>query len=152
MGVSRFDAPGISYFFETVELVEPVITAPVITTPSVVGVTFLSLPAAVAIGGHRAVTQDNAGNLIYADSGFPLYAGRVLGITTQAVTAGDFCSVQTVGVMTEPSWNWAVDMPIYLAPNGQISQTAPLTGFVLRLGIAIHPQSVFVSVAEPVLL
>lgn len=120
--------------------------------PGPVGGSALQYPAGVALSGHRMVVLDAAEQAIYADKDTPAHAGKVLGMTTGAAALGDIATIQTGGEMTEPSWAWTLDTPVWLGSNGLLTQTAPASGFSLIIGFPITATKMFVDLREPIFL
>lgn len=119
------------------------------------GALVFSYPAAVAISGHRLVMLDRDARLVYASAGSLAHADRVLGVTTAAAAAGDLVAVQRGGEMTEPSWSWALDLPIYLGLDGALTQTPPATPaskFSLVVGVPVTPTTIFINIGFPIAL
>lgn len=107
--------------------------------------------AGIALSGHRAVLEQG-GLLGYADNMIPEHALIVLGITTRATNAFDQATVTTFGKVTEPSWSWAPDLPIYLGSSGRLTQIPPITGFRLIMGMALSATEMMVRLSEPIQL
>lgn len=107
--------------------------------------------AAVALGGHRAVRL-LAGEAIYADNAVVEDANVVLGITQGAVGAGDLAPIQTGGLMTEPSWTWTPDAPVFVGANGVLVQPSPITGFSLVVGVATSATQIHIGARTPLVL
>ena len=111
--------------------------------------------AATALGGHRAVILDTAGHAAYADNADLTHLRRVIGITTGAADQGSAVTVVGNGTVNEPSWNWNVNLPVYLGSNGLLTQTvptAPGAKFLTVVGFPISNTSLFVNVREPFIL
>lgn len=108
--------------------------------------------AAVALGGHRAVylTADNT--LDYADPADPGTIPLLLGVTTQAVVAGDTPTVLVYGDLHDSGWTWTPGQYIYLGTNGVLTQTPPTAGTVYVLATAVTPTHIFVNIREPIAL
>lgn len=73
-----------------------------------------------AVGVYRAVTYDG----FYCNStalDLPKYAG----ITLNAASIGDTILVVRDGIITELTWNWIPDQPIFISTNGVLTQTPP---------------------------
>lgn len=115
------------------------------------GSAYVEFPAAVPLGGHRAVRL-LAGEAIYADHNTVADANLVLGITRGAVAAGALAQIQTNGLMTESSWAWTPDLPVFVGPVGTLTQIAPLAGFNLIVGIATSPTQIFIGARMPIVL
>jgi hypothetical protein len=102
------------------------------------------------LSGQRFVVLDN-NNAIYADSTITDHAHRVIGITMGAGNAGTV-RVQTRGIFEEVLWSWELEKPIFLSINGQLTQIAPTTGFILCVGFPITPTKIFIEIQQPLIL
>lgn len=105
----------------------------------------------MALGGHRAVRL-LAGQAIYADNAVVNDANIVLGITQGAVAAGALAQIQSSGLMTEPSWTWTADAPVFVGTNGTLVQPAPVTGFSLVVGVATSATQIHIGARTPLVL
>jgi hypothetical protein len=93
--------------------------------------------AGEALGGHRAVYVASDGMAYY---GNPDATSRlVAGITTGAASLGADVTIQTFGEIEEASWAWNDDGPVWLAANGQLTQTLPATGYLFQVGQPMGP-------------
>ena len=119
--------------------------------PGSAGSGYVEFPAAVALGGHRAVRLQ-AGQAIYASSDAAADANLVLGLTLGAVDANGTAQIQTSGVMDEPSWAWTADLPVFCGVAGVLTQVPPTTGFSLIVGTAVTPTSIFIGAKSPIVL
>lgn len=94
--------------------------------------------AGEVLGGHRVVTIGADGLAYYADNATSPVPNGALWVTVGAALAGELVQVVTFGPITEPSWNWIPNRPVFLGTNGMLTQTAP-TGpgrFLARVGVA----------------
>ena len=111
-----------------------------------------SYTAGADLGGHRALMFDasGSGEVLYADptSDDYVFAGVSLGAAAQGASLD--CCIS--GLVTELSWSWAPLQPVYVAPDGVLTQSAPVTGFFHILGFAVGATSVLISAAPLVLL
>lgn len=114
----------------------------------------LSVVAASAIGGHRVVVLDSAGAPVYADNTNSSHVHKVFGITLNAGNSGDTISCVRSGEVVESTWNWTLDLPIFLGTNGLLTQTAPANPAVFSqiVGFPVNATTLFVSLREPFLL
>lgn len=108
--------------------------------------------AAETLSGHVAVALDDDGELIKADNTETSHMGRVIGVTTQAISIGATGYVQTYGSLTEPTWTWTMGSPVYLSAVGALTQTPPSTGFSLKIGIPEDATTLFIRIGEPIQL
>ena len=107
--------------------------------------------AGAAIGGHRLVRL-LSGTLAYMDSSQPTDANMALGVSRHSASLGQPVSVQCSGLITEPSWTWTPDQPVFCGVNGLLTQTAPTSGFLLVVGVAVSATSLFIAIKIPLTL
>jgi hypothetical protein len=98
------------------------------------------------IGGHRVVFMEN-GQWFYASDFSKLHIGSRVGITTGSAITGDPVNVQTFGHLTEGSWNFLVDKPIFLGDNGLITQSKP-TVVLLTLGSVLTANTIYINIGQ----
>jgi len=101
------------------------------------------------LGGYRVV-KIVSGSVFYSDPLDPSFGGKVLGLTRGAVTTGSLASVQTAGKISDALWTLN-DGVVYNGPNGVITQTAPTTGFVIPVGVAISPTEIIINIQQAIL-
>lgn len=85
----------------------------------------------IALSGHRAVVPDGAG-LAYADSSDLDHLHDPVWLTDAAWTSGATASVLAHGQLTEPTWNWTLDQPIFLGLSGALTQVIPPGAVFIR--------------------
>lgn len=107
----------------------------------------LHLVATTPISGHRAVRAVPGGAAVAGTA--TAEGARVIGIAVAAVAAGELVTIRATGELVEPSWAWAPG-PIYLAPDGALTQIPPSDGAVIELGVALTPTSMLVRVLDEV--
>lgn len=105
------------------------------------------------IGGHRAVYLDINKKLQYASSLELNQANKVIGITTNAGTFNEDIIVNTYGSITDVSFSFQIDLPIYLLYNGNITQTYPNDSAVCKvLGYAINTNTMLVDIQHTIII
>jgi hypothetical protein len=109
------------------------------------------MPARVSIGGHRVVVQIE-GMLDYANAANIDHVNKVVGITKDAIIGGGSGPVQFRSYLEEPSWNWAVDRPVFVGQNGLLTQTIPTVGFNQQLATVISPTKILINIQDPIIL
>lgn len=122
-----------------------------VLSPDGQGETSVFLKAAQNLSGHRAVKATPAG-ADYASCDVADDANSLIGITTGAAVGGELAKIQTDGELSEPSWSWIVGKPLFCGLNGMLTQTSPVAGYSLIVGIAIEPSSILISVKQPIVL
>lgn len=105
--------------------------------------------AAVAIGGHRIVCDEN-GLANYADKDTITHKYKILGITTGAIEQNAEGTIQITGEMIESSWTWIPGQYIFLGNNGLLTQQVPVTGFLLIIGFAETSTKIFIDIKQPI--
>lgn len=111
--------------------------------------------AANATSGHRMVTLDERGRAIYASAALASHANRIVGMTMNAAATGDSLNVKKFGEVTEPSWNWQTDKPVYLDADGFLTQVppeAPAAKFSVVVGFPISATTLFINIGIPITL
>jgi len=106
----------------------------------------------VNISGHKAVTVDSNGKVIYADNTIPSHATKVVGVTITAALTNEEVTIVPSGEIIEPTFNWLPDLPVFLGPNGLLTQTVPSSGFSLIIGFPTSQTSLLVDIKTPTLI
>jgi hypothetical protein len=119
--------------------------------PGPAGGTVVVYPAGIVLSGHRMVVVED-GVVVYADCLTAAHGNVVLGMTIGAAMLGADATVQTSGVIEEPSWNWTLGVPVWLGENGLLVQVAPVAGFSLIVGFPIADDTLFIDIREPIFL
>lgn len=112
----------------------------------------LTKTAGAAIGGHRVVVASGASEALLADPSDVSHLHRVIGITEGAAVLGDDINVRFAGEMTEGSWSWTPDAPIYAGAAGVLTQTPPSGAWLRIVAVAITATRIVVGLREPVRL
>lgn len=119
--------------------------------PGPAGGNVVQLMAIGEIGGTRVV-RSVPGGIGYASSANAEHGDDVLGITLQA-GEDELINVQVAGEMTEPSWNWTPQQPVFLTGNALLTQVPPadpVDAFTLVLGFATAPDSIMIRIESPI--
>lgn len=86
-------------------------------------------------------------NVRHADPTFLPHSNRPLWITLHAALEGEMVQVVGEGMITNLGWSWTQD-PIYLGPDGTLTQTvptAPSAAFATQVGYPISPTTMYLS-------
>lgn len=116
------------------------------------GGTYATKIAATALGGHRIVRTVSGTDVGYASNDDVLHGDDVLGMTLGAASAGAVVQVANEQDITEPSWSWTPQEPLYLGLNGLVTQTPPESpaAFALVVGFATSATSARIRIEQPV--
>jgi len=120
--------------------------------PGLAGGASIARQASTALSGHRAVRERADGAVEYADPAAPSGLSTVLGITSGAAVSGASATIVTTGDLVEPTWSWTPGGLIYLGSAGALTQSAPVSGSLMVLGVATSATSMLVRIAAPIQL
>ena len=119
------------------------------------GETVINYTAGADISGHRCVMLGSDEKAVYASCSDISSIRRIIGITNNAAVTDDVLVVRKFGVMTEPTWNWDINKPVYLGIDGALIQTPevwPTSLFTIILGYPISATKMLVNISTPILL
>ncbi len=108
--------------------------------------------SAEALSGQRVVKDVGGGLCDYASPSQPADAALVLGLTTTAAPSGEIVQVQCQGDMTDGAWSWTPDLPLFVGPQGQLTQTPPTSGWLMRVGVAVSPTAIVIGLQPAIQL
>lgn len=111
--------------------------------------------AGIDLSGHRVVRAQGDGSVTYASAESPSDVWSILGMTTGASQVGAEVPVVTYGEVSEPTWSWTPDRPVYLGSDGVLTQvvpTFPSSAFSLIVGFALTPTKLFFNPRDPLVL
>lgn len=115
-----------------------------------------SLVSNNTLGGQRFLYVNSLGTLSYASNDLADSANSILGFSTQSVVPGGSVSLINNQEVTESSWSWVPNLPIYLAQNGLFTQTPPSqsTGALFSLIVAfpVSATKIFIRLGSPIFL
>jgi len=112
----------------------------------------LAKTAGETLSGHRVVIEAN-GLVFYANNSDHLHANIVLGLTLNAAVSGGSVTVRIAEEVTEPSWNWILNKPVFLnGSQGEISQVPPTSGFSQMIGFPTSSTSLIIKIDRPIIL
>lgn len=110
----------------------------------------LNLVAGTALGGQRWVTTDASGEAIYADNTTVSDSNKIVGITLNAVSAGTNVGIRTFGELTDSSFSFTPDEPIWLGITGLSTQTPASSGIVVLVAQALTATKIFIRVQQTI--
>lgn len=113
-----------------------------------------TLIASTNISGDRGIVLNSAGQAIYADNTTMSHGNKFAGVSQGAATSGTAVSIKSFGEMTEPTWNWTVDEPVYLGAGGLLTQTVPVSPakFSIIVGMATAATKLFINPMPPIFI
>lgn len=122
--------------------------------PSGSGGTLVLQKVAVGIvSGHLAVKSAGAMGVVPCSAIVTTDAPCFLGVTRGAALSGGAVEVIAEGELTEPTWSWTPNRPVFLGANGVLTQAYdPSWAFSLAIGLATSPTSLYVRPLAPITL
>lgn len=79
-------------------------------------------------------------------------ANRCAGITLTAALKDAELIVLSSGVLSDSSWSWIDDRPIYCGTDGRLTQTPPETGFSQIVAIPLSATKILFKINEAITL
>ncbi|MBC8286838.1 MAG: hypothetical protein H8E42_05110 [Nitrospinae bacterium] len=77
---------------------------------------------------YRAVTVNSSKMAILANNTDPAHTGRIIGITTSSVLAGESAEILSQGRVYNNTWSWNFsDVFVYLSTDGKLTQVEPVS-------------------------
>jgi hypothetical protein len=109
--------------------------------------------AGSALSGHRAIALV-AGVAVYADFADIDHAYLTIGVSKNAVLAGEPLRVFNRQSIEESTWAWSPGQPVFLGQGGLLSQAVPVSPakFILQVGIAISTHRLDVDITRPIFI
>lgn len=70
-----------------------------------------------------------------------------IGLTTAAASIGQSVTIKTSGELSDNGWNWSnpTNPAIYLGADGALTQTAPTSGYVKEMAVAVMPTMIHIK-------
>lgn len=115
----------------------------------------VTIEAGANISAFRVVYTDPTDQKVYvASPSTSATRDTIVGMTTAAVTIGNDATIRSSGQITNSGWNWnpALGKVLYLGAGGVLTQTAPTSGFVLKVGFVMAPTVAFLQFGETIVL
>lgn len=114
----------------------------------------LTVTAGAALSGHTIVYLDASEKAQYAGNDTAAHAQIMLGMTLGAAALDAPVNVQRSGEVTEPSWSWVLEQPVYLGAGGQITQMPPVSPALFQrvIGFPMSATKLYLSFREPIFI
>jgi hypothetical protein len=110
-----------------------------------------TLPVAQNISALRIVSNINA-LYDYADPMDPIAVWSIAGMVLQSINSGGLYSPINNQPVTDSSWNWARGSPVFLGPQGTLTQTPPSTGNLVVVARVLDSKTIFIHIENPIVL
>jgi len=105
-------------------------------------------PAGEAISALRAVYELDG--LVYlANTLDESTVYLVIGVAISGAPMGGSLNIQRSGEITDSGWNWTPGL-VWLGSNGTLTQTPPISGFRVNVGVAVSPTRLWLNLDYPI--
>lgn len=108
------------------------------------GTQSVDIPAGMDVGDFRVVVA-SGGKIYHADKDVLTDRDKILGVTDAGYNTDDTATVYIGGAIVNPLWAFN-DGLVYLGDDGALTQTLPVAGFLLQIGIAITATALLMDV------
>lgn len=107
-----------------------------------------------AVAGENLGTGDvvriDGGVAYISDKDAVTHIGETIGLVKAAVTSGQPVVINIGGEFTDVGWTW-VPGTVFLSTAGALTQTAPSTGILQKIGTVLTSTSILIDIDDPVL-
>jgi hypothetical protein len=101
-----------------------------------------------AMSALRVIKGAADGLVYYCDGMYQPDIGLAVGITINAVGAGEMVSFLTHGRLEDSSWNWNVNLPIWCGEYGVLTQNTSGLAFTQVVAVPITSKIIFIAIKE----
>lgn len=109
----------------------------------------------VGIGGvlqYKVGYISNSDTIMTASSNDLTHFNKVIGIILETKNQGESVKVQTGREVVNNTWNLVVGDSYYLGIGGNITNIAPITGFIQKIGMAKNSTTLSINLGTPIKL
>lgn len=78
------------------------------------------------------------------------HLNTLIGLAKQTGNIGNVIAVAEDEYMTNTSWAWQPDKPVFLGTDGTLTQTLIGVLFVQQIGVALTPTKIVIRIAQPI--
>ena len=103
-----------------------------------------------SIQGHRVIANRN-GLADICDVLDINSCKNAIGIGLNAAAIGEAVTIVSFGEISESSWGFTPDLPVFLGLNGTLTQIVPQSGNLVRVGVAQSATALFVNIHRPII-
>ena len=109
--------------------------------------------AGSTIGSHKIVKLGSDGLLYYASCDNLSDVDKIVGLSLNSANYGEAVKVLVFGRISDTSFNFDTEKPIFLGINGQIVQETPQSAlFIQRIGKVLRSEEIIIDLDEPIIL
>lgn len=111
-----------------------------------------SYPAGEVMSSGRAVII-SGGQAFYFQPSNATHVGRFFGVTkTSASNIGDSVDIQLSGTITDASFSFTPDTPVFAGANGVVTSTVPASGLSQPVGVSVDTTKIKIQPLSTLIL
>lgn len=101
----------------------------------------------------NTVVAATSGGVLNPSLATPTEVPAIVGVAFTSATSGNPITVMTKGQITDALWSWTPGLPLYCGvAGGALTQTAPTSGAVVQVGVALSATEINVQIGMAYLL
>lgn len=104
------------------------------------------------ISALRALKSVSLTNVALGNDAGTCEDATIIGISRNAANAGQSVELVSQGKLQDTSFNFTAGAQLFLGANGLITDVAPTTGFLTRIGSSGGPGIIYVNIEDPIML
>lgn len=112
--------------------------------------TEVSLPCAEMIVEGYAVKVNALNQLERCSATNLAHLNTLIGLAKQTGNIGNVIAVSEDEYMTNTSWAWQPDKPVFLGIDGTLTQSLIGVVFVQQVGVALTPTKIVIRISQPI--
>lgn len=106
--------------------------------------------AGQTIGAFRVIIMAEDGKVYYASKNNSSHYEKVIGITLEKKKTDRFIFYKSLGTIENPKWSLNIGDNYFLSTNGNITNNAPSTGFIQKIGTAIDSKTLSIDIEDAI--
>lgn len=117
--------------------------------PGEAGATQVVRQTVASLSALVVVWENEAGEVSPLDSRDTAHIDLICGLTVTAAAGPGDVTVQSAGPVDDGSWNWTPGR-VYLGANGALTQSPPVDGFDVLIGVAVSATRLLLNLQDPI--
>lgn len=105
-----------------------------------------------SISAYQPVFQSGSMSVMPATGENATHAGRIVGLSTNAASAGGTVYCKRSGSITNPAWALTSGARYYIGAGGELTTDAANMAYSQKLGVAESATSLFLQIEPPIII
>ena len=110
----------------------------------------ISLDAGEVILANTVLTTNESGHVVTASSSNLLHVNKILGVSRNAGQVGHVIRTRVSGILTNTSWNFPPNSPLYLGINGEVTSDPNSGLFMNQIGHSLTETTIYINVGRSI--